>query len=604
MSLLEVNRLCIWYEKEQENKAVHDVTFRIEQGEMVGLAGASGCGKSSVILSVLGLLPQNAGYSCEQLLFGGEDYTPPKKKPAEAQGAWRAYENRLAELRGKKIAMVFQDPSAYLNPLVQIGRQLTETILCHRKCTRKEAEERAEELLSMVGIESPLLRMKQYPFEISGGMRQRVVIAIALACEPELVIADEPTTALDVTVQRQILDLLKVISQRTKTAVLLVSHDLGVIASVCSRVLIMQEGTIVEEGGVRKIFYQAEHPYTRALVEKAREVMTAAQKKQETDMLLQVENVGRRFWERVSWKKTVPREVLRQITFSVHQGETFGLVGESGCGKTTLAKILTGILSPSAGTLWCKGKIQMVFQDSYASFDPRYTVEKILMEPFLGKKRKPEDRKEAKMKVEELLWLVGLDAKDKRKYPREFSGGQRQRIAIARALMASPEMLILDEPLSALDVTAQAQILELLADIQRKTQVSYLFISHDLNVVKHISQKSAVMYLGNFVELGETASVYEDPWHPYTKQLLSAVLFPDPKKMRRKKRFLFKETADVEQSGQKGCPYAGQCGYTMARCREETPELYQFGDRQVRCFLYSEEHTGRRRSGVSMTSQI
>lgn len=604
MALLEVKRLCVWYEKEQENNAVHDVSFRIEQGETVGLVGASGCGKSSVILSVLGLLPQNSGYSCEQLLFDGKDYTPPKEKLAEAPGAWRIYENKLAELRGKKIAMVFQDPSAYLNPLVRIGRQLTETILCHRKCTKKEAEERAEELLSMVGIESPLLRMKQYPFEISGGMKQRVVLAIALACEPELIIADEPTTALDVTVQRQILDLLRIISQRTKTAVLLVSHDLGVIASVCSRVLVMQKGTIVEEGGVQKIFYQAEHPYTQALVKKAREVMKAAQKKQETDLLLQVENVGCRFWERVSWKKAVPREVLRQITFSVHQGETFGLVGESGCGKTTLAKILTGILSPSDGVLTCKGKIQMVFQDSYASFDPRYTVEKLLMEPFLGEKRKAEERKEVKMRVEELLLLVGLEIKDKQKYPREFSGGQRQRIAIARALMASPEMLILDEPLSALDVTAQAQILELLADIQRKTQVSYLFISHDLNVVKHISQKSAVMYLGNFVELGETASVYEDPWHPYTKQLLSAVLFPDPKKMRRKKRFLFKEAAGTEQSEKRGCPYAEQCGYTMERCRREMPELYQFGDRQVRCFLYSEEHIGRRRSGISMTSQI
>lgn len=577
MSLLEVKRLCIWYENEQKSQAVRDLSFQIEKGEMVGLVGVSGCGKSSAVLGISGLLPQNAGYSCEKLLFDGEAYTLP----------------------GKKIAMVFQDPSAYLNPLVKIGCQLTETIQCHRRCSKKEAKERAEELLSMVGIESPSLRMNQYPFEVSGGMKQRVVIAIALACEPDLVIADEPTTALDVTVQRQILDLLKIISQRTKTAVFLVSHDLGVIASVCNRVLVMHEGTIVEEGDVQKIFYRPEHPYTQQLVEKAREVMSMAEKKQETDVLLRAENIGCTFRERVSWGKAVPREVLRQITFSVCQGETFGLVGESGCGKTTLAKILTGILSPSAGRLWCKGKVQMVFQDSYASFDPRYTVEKILTEPLAGEEKQVE-----KMQVEEMLRLVGLETTDRWKYPHEFSGGQRQRIAIARALMASPEILILDEPVSALDISTQVQILELLADIQRKTGVSYFFISHDLNVVKHLSQKIAVMYLGNFMELGETASVYEDPWHPYTKQLLSAVLFPDPKRMRRKKRFLLKDAARTGQREGGGCPYAGQCGYAMARCQKEMPELYSFGNRQVRCFLYSEEHTGRRRSQALMTSQI
>lgn len=614
MSLLEVNRLRIWYEKEQERQAVCDLSFQIEKGEMVGLAGASGCGKSSAILGILGLLPPNAGYSCEKFLFDGEDYTLPGEHSGEAEQVWHIHEKKLEKLRGNKIAMVFQDPSAYLNPLVKIGCQLTETIRCHRKCTKKEAKERAEELLSMVGIESPLLRMNQYPFEISGGMRQRVVIAAALACEPDLVIADEPTTALDVTVQRQILDLLKIISKRTKTAVFLVSHDLGVIASVCNRVLVMHEGTIVEEGDVQKIFYQPEHPYTQQLVEKAREVMSMAEKKQETDLLLQAENVGCTFRERFSWRKAVQREVLRQITFSVYHGETFGLVGESGCGKTTLAKILTGILPPSAGQLCCKGKVQMVFQDSYASFDPRYTVEKILMEPLSGEKRKTKEIKEAHMyaegmktagmAAEEMLRLVGLEAKDKRKYPHEFSGGQRQRIAIARALMASPEILILDEPVSALDISTQVQILELLADIQRKTGVSYFFISHDLNVVKHISQKIAVMYLGNFMELGETASVYEDPWHPYTKQLLSAVLFPDPKKMRRKKRFLLKEAAGIGEREGGCCPYAGQCGYAMARCRKEMPELYSFGNRQVRCFLYSEEHTGRRKRGALMTSQI
>ncbi len=580
MSLLDIKNLCIWYENEDHRQVVSDLSFQIQKGEFVGLVGASGCGKSSAMLGIMGLLPENSGFSCERFLFRGEHY-----------------EKKIETLRGKKIAMVFQDPSAYLNPLLKIGQQLTETIRCHKTCTKKEAKERAMELLSMAGIHSPETRMNQYPFEISGGMRQRVVIAIALACEPDLVIADEPTTALDVTVQRQILDLLKTISQRTKTAILLVSHDLGVIASVCDRVLVMQEGKIVEEGTANQIFYEPQNPYTMQLVEKAKAVMSVAKKKEKGVLVLESKDIGCKFRERLRWNKTCTREALRQISFSMYHGETFGLVGESGCGKTTLARILTGILSPDFGKLWSKGKVQMVFQDPYASFDPGYTIEKILLEAI------PKQADHTK-EVEKMLQLVGLKPEDRWKYPREFSGGQRQRIAIARALMSCPEILILDEPVSALDISTQSQILKFLDDIQQETGISYLFISHDLNVVKHMSQRIAVMYLGTFMEMGDTASIYEDPWHPYTKQLLSAILVPDPKKAHRRKKLIVKEILKQEEGTEKGCPFAGQCGYAMTRCHTEFPDFYQFEDRQVRCFLYSEEHTGRRRAGAPMISQI
>lgn len=598
MALLNVKDLQVCYKEEGKETRVCRMSFEMERGEMVGIVGASGSGKSSGMQAILGLLPRTASVSASWIRLEGQDITPPKSNSGKA---WNAYEKRMSLVRGARIAMVFQDPSAYLNPLVKVGRQITETIRCHKKCSGKEARCRAVELLDMAGIHHAERRMDQYPFELSGGMRQRVVIAMALACEPDLIIADEPTTALDVTVQSQILDLLKKISRRTGTAILLVSHDMGVIASVCSRVLVMEKGEIVEQGSAEQIFYEPRHPYTCMLVEKARTVLEKAPQKKTGSTVLKAEELNRVFSERSPMMHGKTQEVLNEVSFEIYRGETFGLVGESGCGKTTLARILTGILEPTSGSVQRDGKVQMVFQDSYASFDPRFTVEQILKEPLFLSREIP--RKEYDVRIDNMLELTGLNAGCKKKRAEEFSGGQRQRIAVARALMQEPDLLICDEPLSALDVPMQVQILKMLEQIQEKTGMAYLFISHDLNVVKHISQRMAVMYLGHIVESGETDCIYEDPWHPYTKQLLSAVLRPDPRKMRRRKKLLMWEEKTADSAGE-GCPFAVQCGYALERCKKEKPENYTFGNRQVRCFLYSGEHTEKRQQGYPMISQI
>lgn len=601
MALLSVKDLRVCYKEAGKENCVCRMSFEMEPGETVGIVGASGSGKSSGMQAILGLLPQTASVSAAWIRLEELDITPPQETKRAGKRVWNAYEKRMDGIRGARIAMVFQDPSAYLNPLVKVGRQITETIRCHKKCSGKEARCRAVELLDMAGIHNAKSRMDQYPFELSGGMRQRVVIAMALACEPDLIIADEPTTALDVTVQSQILDLLKKISKRTGTAILLVSHDMGVIASVCSRVLVMEKGEIVEEGSAEQIFYEPRHPYTRMLVEKAKTVMETAPKKKTGSMVLKAGNLSRAFGERCARGKGKAQEVLQDVSFEIKRGETFGLVGESGCGKTTLARILTGILEPTAGSVCRKGKVQMVFQDSYASFDPRFSVEQILKEPLSLSKEI--SREEYDARIDNMLELAGLDPGCRKKRAEEFSGGQRQRIAVARALMQEPDLLICDEPLSALDVPMQAQILKMLEQIQERTGMAYLFISHDLNVVKHISQRMAVMYLGHIVESGETECIYEDPWHPYTKQLLSAVLRPDPRKMRRRKKLLMWEEKKAEGIGE-GCPFAAQCGYALERCKKEKPGNYTFGNRQVKCFLYSEEHTEKRRPGYPMISQI
>lgn len=600
MDLLNVKNLKVMYKENGINKTVCHMSFQVKRREMVGIVGASGSGKSSGMLALLGLLPAEAIVSCEQIKLGGEDLTPPQE--GNDRRAWHAYEQRMQNIRGRRIAMVFQDPFAYLNPLVKIEKQIVETIRSHKKCSFGQAREYAAELLNMAGIRDPYDRMKLYPFEMSGGMRQRVVIAMALACEPDLIIADEPTTALDATVQRQILDLLQTISKKTGTSVLLVSHDMGVIASICDRVLVMQEGRIVEQGGANQIFYEPEHPYTHMLVEKAKEVMGVAPKKQAKEPVLYANHVSRVFRENKGFKKSGYLEAVYRATFEIRRGETFGLVGESGCGKTTLAKILTGTLEPTEGNMQMDGKIQMVFQDPYASFDPRFSVENILKEPLLLQKRIPKE--EFDNQIDEMLFRIGLHPEDRRKKSYEFSGGQRQRIAIARALLMRPDLLVCDEPIASLDVSAQVQILELLKRIQEETDVAYLFISHDLNVVKRISHRMAVMYLGTIVEMGDTQAIYEDPWHPYTKQLLSAVLVPDPRKTRRRKRILLKEDNVAGGESYDGCPFAGQCGYAFERCRKEKPDSYHFSNREVRCFLYSEEHTRNRREGSPMISQI
>ena len=440
-------------------------------------------------------------------------------------------------------------------------------------------------------------------------MRQRVVIAIALACEPKLLIADEPTTALDVTVQGQILELLKKISAETGTALLFVSHDLSVIASLCRRVLVMQEGKLVEEGTVEDIFYEPKHPYTQKFLSQAAGLLKLPGEQEVSSVLLKAEHVSKDYSGTGIRGNSAKTEAVHDVSLQIGKGETYGLVGESGCGKSTLAGMITQILEPTSGKISYLGEktklkypVQMVFQDPYASLNPRMCVGDILEEPLLLNTSCTSEQR--RQRVREMLLLVGLKEEDAVKYPRSFSGGQRQRIGIARALILEPELLVCDEPVSALDVSIQEQILRLLEDIQKKKRVSYLFISHDLNVVKRISRRLGVMYAGNLVESGNTKEIYEDPWHPYTKALLSAVLVPDPWKARRKKGILHTEEKKMDIPLGRGCPFAPRCGYAIDCCFTGKPQKYRFGEREVSCFLYAEEHAGKRSSGLKMTSQI
>ena len=499
---------------------------------------------------------------------------------------------------------------------------------------------RAEELLDMAGIRNPALRMRQYPFELSGGMRQRVVLAIALACEPELIIADEPTTALDTLVQAQILLLFKRIVRETGTSMLLVSHDMGVTAAMCGRVYVMHKGRIVESGAAEDIFYSPMEEYTKRLLNDARGGSLPGYGHESTENttcgpvdgngktpVFRMEHVTKIFDE---------REGIRDLSLEIQKGEIFALVGESGSGKTTAARILTGILKEDGGTLYYRGaalnrdrrmdafagRVQMVFQDPYASLNPCLTVRESLEEALRAAgtravlspetaehaghpESRPAHRNREKGRMEEkidrMLRLTGLSPKDADRYPGDFSGGQRQRIGIARALIVEPEILVCDEALSSLDATTREQILELIFRIQRKIGFACLFISHDIHVVRRISDRIGVMYGGHIVETGETKKICSDPWHPYTKQLIEAVPEPDPLRAAKIKASPVKDGTGINQSG---CPFAGRCGYALECCAGEVPENYLFNGREVSCFLYSDRHSGRRSSDYKMTSQI
>lgn len=583
MSMLEVQNLCVQYRSQKNDSVLKGVTFSVEEGESVGIVGESGSGKSTAMLAVMGLLGNRAEICGGCILFQ-------KRTPVP----------------GRDVAMIFQDSLSCLNPTVKVGRQITETVRARRKCGRKEARERALELLDLVGIKNGKLRMKQYPFELSGGMRQRVAAAVALACEPKLIIADEPTTALDPVVQAQILMLLRRIVRDTGTALLLVSHDLGVTAALCERIYVMRSGEIVESGPVEDLFYAPEHDCTKKLLQDAKGKKKYLAAADVDGTLLRLDKVTKAF---------DTRDGVYDISLEIHRGETYALAGESGSGKTTLARILTGILPYDSGEILYRGKkletkermpgragkIQMVFQDPYGSLNPRLTVGETLEEALraAGEKNRAVRRK----KAEEMLGLTGLDAEDMERFPSEFSGGQRQRIGIARALILEPEMLVCDEALSALDASTRTQILELLTGIQRARGIACLFISHDMHVIRRVSRRMGVLYRGRMMETGETEEVCSDPWHPYTKQLLDAVPEPDPFRARKIKA-PSRDSREQKDEAREGCPFSGQCPYVMECCRNETPECYTFGTRRVSCFLYSEKHSGKRKDGYRMTSQI
>lgn len=602
MSVLDVRNLCVQYLREDgAAEIIKDISFKVEKGEIAGLVGESGSGKSTAMLAVTGLLRERAGAV--------------QSGTVTVSGA--------APEPGKNVAMIFQDSLSCLNPSVKIGRQLRETIRTRRHCSRKEAGARAEELLDMVGIRNPVQRMRQYPFELSGGMRQRVVLAIALACEPALIIADEPTTALDALVQAQILLLLKRTVRETGTSLLLVSHDMGVTAAMCSRVYVMHEGKIVESGTAEDIFYSPVEEYTKQLLRDAKggrlhgngpSVRDSAGRAGEKEVpVLTMDRVTKVFDE---------SEGVRELSLEIRRGEILALVGESGSGKTTAARILTGILKEDKGTVYyhgnklsrnrrtdvLTGKIQMIFQDPYASLNPCLTVYEALSEALCasyaaGNKKRARGKKDREIdeKIDGILRLTGLSPEDADRYPGDFSGGQRQRIGIARALIADPEILVCDEALSSLDATTREQILELIFRLQRKIGFACLFISHDMHVVRRISDRISVMYRGHIVETGETKQICSDPWHPYTKQLIAAVPEPDPVRAGKIRTFPVKESKNTCLSG---CPFAGRCGYAMECCAREIPGKYRFEGREVSCFLYSESHSGKRGTDYRMISQI
>ena len=522
--------------------AVDGVSFDIMAGEVLGVVGESGAGKSMTGTAIIGLIEPPGRITQGEIYLKGERI--------DALDA-----DAIARLRGKRIGMVFQDPLTSLNPLYTIGQQLIETIRRHLPMGEAEARQRAIDLLAEAGIPDPASRLGAYPHQFSGGMRQRVVISLALAAEPELVIADEPTSALDVSVQAQIIKVLKRLCAERGTAVMLITHDMGVIAETADRMIVMNKGRIVETGSVGDIIHRPKEAYTKSLIDaipSIREVnprYAAAQAKgtdapADAPPLVVVDRLRREFdlspslLDRLLSRK--PRTIVtavNDVSFSIPRGTTFGLVGESGSGKSTCARMMVGLLQPTSGTVRLDGvdiwggrearaerrqRIQMIFQDPYASLNPRWRVRDIVAEPMraLGLTG---GRGETDERVADLLERVRLDPDAMRKYPHEFSGGQRQRIAIARALASRPEFIICDEPTSALDVSVQAQVLELMTTLQQEFGLTYLLISHNLAVIRQMADNVGVMHNGVMVEQGNVEAIFGNPQDPYTRMLLDAV---------------------------------------------------------------------------------
>ena len=563
--ILSVRDLSVSFPSEYGTvHAVQDLSYEVHKGEALAIVGESGSGKSVSSLAVMGLLPRTASISGEIEMLGHRMF--------------ELDDRQLSRLRGNTISMVFQDPLSALTPVYRVGEQIAEVVRIHHPETSKaRAHQRAVELLDAVGIPEPGRRANQYPHEFSGGMRQRSMIAMAIANEPELIIADEPTTALDVTIQAQVMDLLKSAQELIGAATVLITHDMGVVAGFADRVLVMKDSRMVELGTVDEIFYTPREQYTRDLLAavprvdageagESRSVAGSAMQKlaevvdddgarpprEELPTVLEVEELVRVF--PITKGAIVRRKVGEQravdgISFDIRQGECLALVGESGSGKTTTLMEIMQLRTPQQGVIRIGGKetgaltrkeraalrsdVTVVFQDPMAALDPRMPIADIIKEPMRVQGYSKERMDE---RVDWLLKMVGLLPEHAARFPTEFSGGQRQRVGVARALACDPKLIILDEPTSALDVTVQAGVLAMLADLRARLGVSFLFVSHDLSVVRHISDRIAVMQKGRIVELGDTEEVFTNPQHPYSRELLSAVPIPDPEVARARRR--------------------------------------------------------------------
>ena len=580
--LLRIRDLRISFDlPEGRLEAVRGVSFRVPAGKTVALVGESGSGKSVVSQAIMGILPRSARIDAGRILFHDPVLGADRAEGMVDIAGLAPDSPQMRAIRGARISIIFQEPMTSLSPVHTVGNQICEALQLHRRASAAEGKALAREMLHLVGFPDPGKALKTYPFELSGGLRQRAMIAMALVCRPALLIADEPTTALDVTIQAQILKLIKDLQAELGMAVLLITHDLGVVANVADEVVVMYHGEVMESGAVEDIFRAPQHPYLSALLRAVprfhmkpgerlvpiREIKqqaggaflgqaetpaaagaggTAA----ESGPILTVSHVSKAFTIRkagIFGGGEGSLLAVDDVSFTVRRGECLGLVGESGCGKTTLSKMILRALQPDSGSITFhesgpkdgeidvlglggealmafRKKIQFVFQDPFSSLNPRMTVGDILAEPLvihgIG------DREERRRIVEELMGVVGLNRQHTRRYPHSFSGGQRQRIGIARALALKPQLLICDEPVSALDVSIQAQVLNLLKDLQRKLGLTYIFISHNLAVVDYIADRIAVMCRGRLVEVAPRAQLFRAPVHPYTKALLAAV--PEP----------------------------------------------------------------------------
>ena len=543
--------------------AVRNLSFHVDRGETLAVVGESGSGKSVTSLALMRLVEHGGGK-----IVGGQMHL--RRRNGEVLDLANASQSAMRGVRGADIAMIFQEPMTSLNPVFTVGEQIAESIRLHQGKSPSEAKAEALRMLELVRIPEARNVLGRYPHQLSGGMRQRVMIAMALSCKPSLLIADEPTTALDVTIQAEILQLIRALQQELHMAVVFITHDMGVVAEVADRVLVMYKGDRVEEGPSATVFAQPPHPYTRALLSPvprlgsmqgtdgparfpllrvdgtSAAVDTTPQPAASHDVqpILRVRDLVTRFDVPTGIFGRVTRRVhaVEQVSFDLYPGETLALVGESGCGKSTTGRSLLRLVDSQSGSIEFAGQnigelkgpalqtlrrnIQFIFQDPFASLDPRVPVGYSIMEPLLV--HKVASGKEAQQRVEWLLDKVGLQPAHASRYPHEFSGGQRQRICIARALALNPKVVIADESVSALDVSIQAQIVNLMLDLQKEFGVAFLFISHDMAVVERISHRVAVMYLGQIVEIGPRRAIFENPQHPYTKKLMSAVPIADP----------------------------------------------------------------------------
>ena len=527
--LLSINDLSILLPDGSDRQfAVQNADLQLHAGETVCVVGESGSGKSLTARAVMGLLPApHVRVGSGEIMFGGQDIT-------------QVSDERLREIRGSEISMIFQEPMTALNPVMSIGDQIDEVFRYHVSMTKKERVEKSIKLLEDVNLPDPAQIINAYPHELSGGQRQRAMIAMALALGPKILIADEPTTALDVTTQAQILELIKDMQKRLDTGVLFITHDFGVVADIAERVVVMQEGNIVETGTAKQVLNNPKHPYTKSLIAAIPRLKPRKARKRSDNIVLRTDQVSKSFGSGLSFfglgKGGREVKAVREVNIELRKGETLGIVGESGSGKSTLARCIIKLMESDGGLIELDGvniskldrknmrthrnRIQMVFQDPFASLNPRSRVGDIISQ---GPILQGISKDDAHANTRELLDIVGLDRRSFDRFPHEFSGGQRQRIGIARALALKPDILVADEPVSALDVSIQAQILELLDKIRKQMDLSMLFITHDLRVAAQVCDNVAVMQYGKVVEIGPTAKLFANPTHEYTKALLAAV---------------------------------------------------------------------------------